>query len=161
MTASYNDLTDQLLDCADNEDEARIRSGEIACLLWWPGGDITLKKAAQDVNMNYKTLAERRRVIDYYQSARADLAIGKSDARDLMEEFPVLRWSYLRLAKGLDRDDNTAAIEALAHAVEHAMTYKEFARYIAKEKLRRGHIPKRYVIEGRAGYTITIRKRNQ
>lgn len=155
--SDYNALIDQLMHCADTQDDMRLRIGEIACLLWWPGGDVTLKRAAQDVNMEYKTLAEYRRVVDYYQgqSARAELSIGCSVARELMDEFPVLRWSHLRLAKGIDRDDWTAALEALGHAVELAMTVREFARYVAKEKLRRGHIPKRHVFS-KAGYTITI-----
>jgi len=160
--SDYTALVDQLRRCADNEDDTRLLMGELASILRDEYGDVGLKQASIDTHLVYKTLAERRRVVEYFQDHSArQIAPGASVARDLLAEFPVLRWTHLRVSKGLSKDDPTIAFEALMIAVEQAMTPQQFKRYVAKLKVENGHRPLRYTIEGRAGYDITIKRRDE
>jgi hypothetical protein len=157
--SDYSALVDQLRHCADNEDDTRLMMGELASILRGEYGDAGLKQASIDTHLVYKTLAERRRVVEYYQQSAGQIGPGASVARELLAEFPVLRWTHLRVAKGLSRDDPSEAIKALAVAVEEALTPQQFKRYVARLKASNGHRPERYKIDGRAGYDLTIRKR--
>ncbi len=159
--SDYSALVDQLMVCGDDEDHTRLLMGELASVLRADYGDTGLKQAAIDTHLVYKTLAERRRVVEYYQQSAGQIGPGASVARDLLAEFPVLRWTHLRVAKGLSRDDPGEAIKALAVAVDQAMTPQQFKRYVAKLRASNGHHPERYKIEGRAGYDITIKRRDE
>lgn len=154
--SDYNDLVDRLMACADNEDDTRLTIGEVSHLLRTHYGDTGLKQASIDTHMAYTTLAERRRVVEYYQGESAgQIAVGGSVARELLAEFPVLRWTHLRVAKGLSRDDPGVALDALYRAIDEAMTVKQFKRYIARIKIENGQKPTRMVFR-KAGYTVTI-----
>lgn len=138
-----------------DEDSGRLLQGEAATLVQQFYGHGGLTEAAKMSHSEYKTLAERARVVSYYQrlSAGQILEIGQSVARDLLGEFPTLRWTHLRVAKGLS-DNPWEALTALRDGQD--MTPKEFKRHVAKLRKANGHKPTRMIIDGRAGYRVTI-----
>jgi len=139
-----------------SEDDGRLLQGEGAALLQQYYGWGGLAEAAKMTHSEYKTLAERARVIAYYQqlSAGQNLGLRDSIARELLDEFPSIRWTHLRVAKGLSDSNPWLALSALKDGMD--MTPKEFKRHVARIKKANGHKPTRMIIDGRAGYRVMI-----
>jgi hypothetical protein len=150
----FNELVELLTMGADGEDEGRLMTGEAAALIQQDHGWGGLKEAAKQANAEYKTVAERARVVRYYESLLPGRTFlpGGSIVRELMAEFPVLRWTHLRVAKGISKTDPWLALNELRIAVEESMTPQQFKRHIAKQK----EPPSRYVFPARGGWTVTI-----
>lgn len=141
---------------AGGEDDARLTQGEAASLINRQWGD--LKRAAIESHVEYKSLAERRRIVEFYgaSSAGQTIGIGQSFARRLLDDNPTLRWTHLRVAKGLG--DFEEAYEALEQAAESGMTPQEFKRWVALKRRANGHVPRRHVFDLRAGWKAVIWK---
>jgi len=150
-------LVEAISSSTSDEDNARLMQGEAAALMHEYYGQGGLTEAAKMSHSEYKTLAERARVIRYYQrlsfSAGQKLALHDSVARELIEEFPTIRWTHLRTAKGISSNP-WEALSALKDG--HDMTPKEFKRHISKLRRQNGHKPTRMLIDCRAGYKMTI-----
>ncbi|MBN1430473.1 MAG: hypothetical protein JXB07_19035 [Anaerolineae bacterium] len=151
----YEVLVEAISASISDEDSARLMQGEAAALIQEHYGHGGLVEAAKMSHSEYKTIAERARVIRYYQqlSAGQNLVLGESIARDLIDEFPTLRWTHLRVAKGLSSNP-WEALTALRDGQD--MTPVEFKRHVARLRRQNGHKPIRMVIDGRAGYRLTI-----
>jgi hypothetical protein len=161
-TGLFDMLVSTISEATENEDEARLTQGEAAALIHEHYGQGGIKRAADETHCEYVTLAERCRVVEYYQrliSAR-QISMRDSIARELMAEFPTLRWSHLRLAKGLSKDNPWLALNALREAVDQSLTPKAFKRHVARRRRANGYVPTKIHIEGRAGYWLTISKRD-
>lgn len=153
---AFETLVEILRVSAGGEDDARLTIGEAASLINTGWGD--LKRAANQSNIPYKTLAERVAVIDYFEqlSASADLDINNSVARDYLAEFPMLRWKHLVIGKGLKDPAKTKI--ALERAIKDGMSVNEFARFVGRLKKALGHQPSRMVIDNGRGLRITIER---
>ena len=151
------DMLIEVIDAAqDDENGARLDQGEAAALLHRNYGWGGLKQASMRTRVEYKTLAERARVVEYY-SAGQNVSLGESVARDLLAEYSTLTWTHLRVAKGLSKDP-ALAIAQLQVAVMQAMTPSQFKRHIARLRRAQGHTPTRIEISARAGYKVIITK---
>lgn len=159
-TQALTMLITVIAEAVGNENDARLTQGEASSLINVHFGYGGINVAAKQTNQEYKTLAERCRVVDYYQplSAGQKLEVGSSVAREMLSEYPVLTWTHLRVAKGLSKEDPAVAWGALEHAALNNMTPKEFKRYVAKMRRAAGHKPTKMIIQARAGYTVTIKR---
>lgn len=159
--AAETALVDELIEVIDaaqsDENEARLNQGEAAALLHQSFGWGGLKEAASRTRVEYKTLAERARVVEYY-SAGQNIAVGDSVARELLAEYPTLTWTHLRVAKGMSKNRGIA-IAQLQLAVQKAMSPSEFKKHAAEWRQMNGHPFDKIVIDGRAGYRLTITRK--
>lgn len=164
VQAAETQLLDMLVgvirEAVGGENDARLTQGEAASLINQHFGWGGIGEAATQTNQEYKTLAERCRVVEYYQalSAGQKVEVRSSVARDLLSEYPVLTWTHLRIAKGLSKDDPRVALAALDKAVADDMTPKAFKRFIAQGRRAQGLKPTRLSFPARAGYTVTIKR---
>jgi hypothetical protein len=154
-------LCDTLSHNLARDDQVRLLDGEVARLIQLGYGHGALLQAARASNRAYKTLAERARVVGYWQgiSAAQRLSPGESAARDLLDEFPALTWTHLRVAKGYSKDPDTALpvlLAALTEGPAGLMGPDQFAYYVGKKKKEAGHVQKRYVIDNQRGLRVTI-----
>jgi len=150
---NYETYVEALRTSAGLQDETRITQGEIAAVIASEYG--TLKQAAIDAHIEYKTLAEYRRVVEFYEILPGRNLIGGSDVRRIMATFDTLRWTHLRLAASLR--DYEEAMDALTVAANEAQTPQQFKRYLAR--LNNGHRkPSRYVVDNGRGLRITIER---
>ena len=148
---------DLLRESGEAEDRGRLLAGEVAALLQQEYGWGGLKEAAKTAHREYKTVAERARVVSYYQRLSAgQIFPGSSVARELLDEYPLLTWTHLRVAKGLDKSNPQVALQALRDGQD--MTPLEFKRYIAQLKAGTGWHPERYIFQARAGYTVIVKR---
>ncbi len=162
--SDYESLVDALRACVDTQDDMRLTAGEIACLIVNRHG--ALKQAALDAGIEYKTLAEYYRVVSYYQRLGTNLhmqnlsevSVGTSAARDILAEYPNLRWSHLRIAKGIDKDEPMAALALLDHAAGEGMTIAQFRRHMARVRAENGYRPTRYHMGERAGWRVVVER---
>lgn len=155
------DMLVQIIDEGGNDENmGRLKIGEAAALLVQQFGWGALSEAAKRTRKPYKTVAERARIVRYYQdlSAGQNLSVGDSVARDLLAEFSTLDWTHLRVAKGVDKDNPMLALDQLRQAVSEGMSVQEFKRHIGRLRRRNGHKPTRYVMPSKAGWTTIIKR---
>jgi hypothetical protein len=132
-SVEWRALVELLAASAGKEDDARLTCGEVAALITTHRGD--LLRACKESGQEYKTIAERRKTLLYYQqlSAEAEVKVGDSAARDLLAECPTLRWKHLVIAKGFKNPEWSMRI--LMRRGVH-MTVPEFARHMSLLKKR-------------------------
>lgn len=160
---SFEDYCTKLSEAERVGDQTRLLQGEIATLIVQEYGHGGLKHAALESAVEYKTLAERSRVVDFYGSSdEGEIAEGRSKARDLLDELgDGVRWTHLRDAKGLgqdlpDEERRELAIMALLQKADRTMTSAQWYKYLAE---LRGKPPSKYVINDYArGWRITIQR---
>jgi hypothetical protein len=150
---TYEAYVEALRTSAGLQDETRITQGEIAAVIASEYG--ALKQAAIDAHIEYKALAQYKRVVEFYENSTR-VEIGKSNARAVMSEYPNLRYTHLRVAMSLN--DYQEAIDALGMANMGTMSIPEFQRWIAKLRRENGHKPSRYVIDNGRGLRVTIER---
>lgn len=156
-TALVEELIEIIDSAQSDENGARLNQGEAAALLHQSFGWGGLKEAAKRTRVEYKTLAERARVVEYF-SAGQTITVGDSVARDLLAEYPTLSWTHLRVAKGMSKNRGIA-IAQLQLAVQKAMSPSEFKKHAAEWRQMNGHPFDKIVIDGRAGYRLTITRK--
>ena len=152
----YEKLVEGLRTSAGLQDETRITQGEIAFVISSDYGG--LKQAAIDAHIEYKTLAEYKRVVEFYGPTDNNSAwqntIGCSLARTLLYDYPTIRWTHLRIAARLrDFED---AMDALLTASEESWTPAQLKRHVEKLRKHNGEHPPRYVIDNQRGLKLTI-----
>lgn len=150
---TYEALVEGLRTSAGLQDETRLTQGEIAFVIAEDYGQ--LKQAAIDAHIEYKALAQYKRVVEFYQNSTR-VEIGNSNARAVMTEYPNLRYTHLRIAMSLK--DYQEAIEALGMANMSTMSIPEFQRWVARLRRENGHKPSRYVVDNGRGLRVTIER---
>lgn len=142
------------------EQQATVASGEVAYMIQREFGWGGLARAALMVRKPYKTIANRARVIGYYQqlSPRGNLDKERSVVHELLQEFADLTYTDLRTAMSLDRDNPWVALDALRNLLQPNMSPERFAIEVGKERKRNGHEQTRYVLDNGRGLRITIER---
>lgn len=157
---SLDDYAARLVESGEGEDAARLAMGEWAALCRREYGRGGLKQAAQHARRPYKTVYDRARLVDYYEQLlpRRLLAPGDSIARELLEEFPELTWTDLRLAQRLDAGNPWVALQALRTLVHPDKSIEQVARDIQQARRANGHEQTRYVIDNGTGLRVIIER---
>jgi hypothetical protein len=121
------------------EEDASLLKAEIAAVakIYHKRGAIT--ELARKHNASVKTTSEHANVVIYYQemSARQNLGEGQSVVRELLDEFPVLTWSHLRIARRYNKQNPQAAMLMIQDAIEHGekgMTVDQLERHMLEKR---------------------------